>query len=92
MCSTLPAMRLAKAFRVNVAEMWISKNEVSGEITLKPKDDDQRQRNLAELFRMMPPRCIYEFVYILSSNNRLLQVARFSPDVPNSQCGDDENS
>ena len=47
------AVRLPKAFRVNVAEMWITKNEVSGEITLKPKDDDQRQRNLAELFRMI---------------------------------------
>jgi hypothetical protein len=33
--------------------MGITKNEVSGEITLKPKDDDQRQRNLAELFRMI---------------------------------------
>ncbi len=33
------AIRLPKAFRVNVAEMWISKNEVSGEITLKPKPD-----------------------------------------------------
>ena len=47
------AIRLPKAFRVNVSEMWISKNDVSGEITLKPKDDDQRQRNLAELFRMI---------------------------------------
>lgn len=47
------AIRLPKAFRVNVAEMWISKNEVSGEITLKPKDDDQRERNLAALFKMV---------------------------------------
>ena len=47
------AVRLPKAFRVNVAEMWISKNEVTGEISLKPKDEDQRQRNLAELFRMI---------------------------------------
>ena len=47
------AIRLPKAFRVDVSEMWISKNEVSGEITLKPKDDDQRQRNLVELFRMI---------------------------------------
>lgn len=47
------AIRLPKAFRVNVAEMWISKNEVSGEITLKPKADDQRQRNLAALFKMV---------------------------------------
>ncbi len=47
------AVRLPKAFRVNVAEMWITKNDVTGEITLKPKDEDQRKRNLAELFRMI---------------------------------------
>ena len=47
------AVRLPKAFRVNVAEMWISKNEVTGEISLKPKDEDQRQRNLSELFRLI---------------------------------------
>jgi hypothetical protein len=44
---------LPKAFRVNVGEVWISKNKVTGEITLKPKDDDQRQRNIAELFRLI---------------------------------------
>ena len=47
------AIRLPKAFRVDVAEMWITKNEVTGEITLKPKDDNQRKRNLAELLRMI---------------------------------------
>jgi antitoxin VapB len=48
------AVRLPKAFRVNVAEMWISKNEVTGDITLKPKaSEDQRQRNLAKLFKMI---------------------------------------
>ena len=31
------AVRLPKAFRVDVREMWIAKNEVTGEITLKPK-------------------------------------------------------
>lgn len=31
------AVRLPKAFRVNVTEMWIAQNEVTGEITLKPK-------------------------------------------------------
>jgi antitoxin VapB len=45
------AIRLPKAFRVDVREVWISKNEVTGEITLRPKD--QRQRNLAELFRLI---------------------------------------
>ena len=47
------AVRLPKAFRVNVAEMWITKNDVTGEITRKPKDEDQRQRNLQKLFRMI---------------------------------------
>jgi antitoxin VapB len=45
------ALCVPKAFGVKVAEMWISKNEVSGEIALKPNDDDQRQRKLAELLR-----------------------------------------
>ena len=47
------AVRLPKAFRVNTSEMWISKNELTGEITLKPKDDDQRQRRLEKLFKMI---------------------------------------
>ena len=48
-----PALRLPKAFRVDVAEMWIAKNEITGEITLKPKNDDQRQRELTELLQMV---------------------------------------
>lgn len=48
------AVRLPKAFRVDVREMWIAKNEVTGEITLKPKaSEDQRKRNLEELFRLI---------------------------------------
>ncbi len=47
------AVRLPKAFRVNTREMWITKNEVTGEIVLRPKDDDQRRRNLETLFRMI---------------------------------------
>ena len=34
------AIRLPKAFRVDVDEMWIARNEVTGEITLKPKDSE----------------------------------------------------
>jgi antitoxin VapB len=34
------AIRLPKAFRVDVDEMWIARNEVTGEITLKPKDTE----------------------------------------------------
>ena len=41
------AIRLPKAFRVDVDEMWIARNEVTGEITLKPKDTAiLRQRRL----------------------------------------------
>ena len=47
------AVRLPKAFRVNTREMWITKNEVTGEIVLRPKDDDQRRRNLETLFKMI---------------------------------------
>jgi antitoxin VapB len=47
------AVRLPKAYRVNVEEMWISKNELTGEITLKPKDDDERLRKLNLLFKMI---------------------------------------
>ena len=47
------AVRLPKAFRVDVAEMWITKNDVTGEIILKPKDDNQRQGNLQKLFQMI---------------------------------------
>ncbi len=47
------AVRLPKAFRVNVSEMWITRNEVSGEITLKPINHDQRRRNLELLLKMI---------------------------------------
>lgn len=47
------ASRLPKAFRVNTREMWITKNEVTGEIVLLPKDDGQRRRNLETLFKMI---------------------------------------
>ena len=47
------AVRLPKAFRVNVSEMWIAKNELTGEITLKPKDEDGRKARLALLFKLI---------------------------------------
>ena len=44
------AIRLPKAFRVDVDEMWIARNQVSGEITLKPKDTETlRKRRLDAL-------------------------------------------
>ena len=64
------AVRLPKAFRVDVAEMWISRNAATGEIILKPKDGDQRRRNIALLLKLVgetpaskefiPPRAMEE--------------------------------
>lgn len=68
------AVRLPKAFRVDVREMWISKNELTGEITLKPKDDDQRKRNLEKLFRMIEEDPLP--VDFLSDDSRRNEVAR----------------
>ena len=31
------AMRLPKAFRFKTSEVWISRNDVTGEVTLRPK-------------------------------------------------------
>ena len=45
------AVRLPKAFRVDANEMWISKNEVTGEIILKPVVNDESK--LDALFRML---------------------------------------
>ncbi len=47
------AIRLPKAFRVDATEMWIVKNENTGEITLKPKDGAQQRRQLEELLAMI---------------------------------------
>jgi antitoxin VapB len=49
------AVRLPKAFRVEAREMWITRNEHTGEITLKPKPDaDALQAFLTEL-QSLPP-------------------------------------
>lgn len=55
---------MPKAFRVDVVETWISKTEVAGDITLRPKaNEDQRQRNLKELFRLIAETpCTDEFL------------------------------
>jgi len=48
------AVRLPKAFRVDSREVWITRNEHTGEITLRPKPDgDALQAFLHEL-RSMP--------------------------------------
>lgn len=48
------AIRLPKAFRVDVEEMWIEKNERTGEITLKPKSTEElRRRRLNALMAVI---------------------------------------
>ena len=48
------AVRLPKAFRVDSREVWITRNERTGEITLKPKPNvDALQAFLHEL-RSLP--------------------------------------
>lgn len=47
------AVRLPKAFRLGVPEVWLSKDEVTGVMTLRPKNDDQRKKNLEELFKLI---------------------------------------
>ena len=64
------AVRLPKAFRLDTAEVCISRNSVTGVITLKPKNVDQRKCNIDELFRLIaenpsnedfvPPRTMTE--------------------------------
>lgn len=44
------AVRLPKAFRVNVGEMWITKNEATGEITLRPVASES---SIDRLFRLI---------------------------------------
>ena len=46
------AIRLPKAFRVNVNEMWIAKNEATGVITLKPKDTAEIRRKRLDALMM----------------------------------------
>ncbi|MEQ1603016.1 MAG: hypothetical protein ABL885_14760 [Methylophilaceae bacterium] len=49
------AVRLPKAFRVDATEMWISKNEVTGEITLKPKPNADSLEAFFAFLKSLPP-------------------------------------
>lgn len=48
------AVRLPKAFRVDVDEVWISKDETTGEIHLKPKQRKDDLRAFLAKLRSMP--------------------------------------
>lgn len=44
------AVRLPKAFRLDAKEVWISRNEATGEIVLKPMStESQREREVRDL-------------------------------------------
>lgn len=47
------AVRLPKAFRMPGVAVWIHRDEATGDIILRAKDDDLRQRNLQELLQLV---------------------------------------
>ena len=51
------AILLPAAFHVDTCEVWISQNEATGEITLKPKDSQtdvlRRQQEIEVLLKMI---------------------------------------
>lgn len=55
------AIRLPKAFRVQVAEMWISRNEATGELTLTPKPQPDDWEAFFALLQSMPT-CADDFL------------------------------
>ena len=48
------AVRLPKAFRVDVLEVWITRNAHTGEITLKPKPDPNALQAFLQELRSQP--------------------------------------
>jgi antitoxin VapB len=77
------AVRLPKAFRMPGEEVFISRNEATGEVILSPKNDDQRQRNLAELFRMIREQPVTEdFIPPRSDEVRPDPFEDWAPEVP----------
>lgn len=77
------AVRLPKAFRMPGDSVWIDRDAATGNIILKAKDDDQRQRNLAELFRMIREEPITEdFLPPRSDEVRPDPFEDWAPEVP----------
>jgi virulence-associated protein VagC len=48
------AMRLPKAFRFKTNEVWISRNDATGEVTLRPKPGPDDLRGFLELLETAP--------------------------------------
>lgn len=77
------AVRLPKAFRMPGDVVYITRNEATGEVILKPKNDDQRQRNLAELFRLIREEPFTEdFIPPRSDEVRPDPFEDWAPEVP----------
>ena len=57
------AILLPAAFHVDTSEVWISQNEATGEITLKPKDSEtdvlRRQQEIETLLKMIENDSLY---------------------------------
>ena len=47
------AVRLPKAFRMPGDAVWIQRDEATGDIILRAKNDDQRDRDLQELLQLI---------------------------------------
>ena len=47
------AVRLPKAFRMPGDAVWIQRDETTGDIILRAKNEDQRKRNLEELLQLI---------------------------------------
>ncbi|MBZ0221825.1 MAG: hypothetical protein IT467_00070 [Dokdonella sp.] len=76
------AIRLPKAYRVDVEEMWISRNEVTGELTLRPKDSGQlRQQRLAALMAAVTEAPLPENFLSESQRRNAPPVAPFAQPV-----------
>ena len=55
------AVRLPKAFRMQGDEVWISKNELTGEIVLRPKDAEaERLQRIDRLVRLIEAQTVSE--------------------------------
>jgi antitoxin VapB len=48
------AVRLPRSFRIDAAEVWISRNEVTGEITLQPKPRPDELQDFLTLLAAAP--------------------------------------
>lgn len=63
-------VRLSKAFRMPGDAVWIRRDEATGDIILRAKDEDQRKKNLDELFKSIQEHVFTED-FILARDNEI---------------------